>query len=99
MSDVLRQAAARLSGRNSAVDLEAQESSTNESFLNPLTNYMGQWFGKEQEEDQSFFAGMFTLTRQQRMYGFVMSLALGLLCVFIACLMLPYILITSRKVS
>lgn len=71
------------------------------SISSGVSGGVGGWFStnKDQEEEQiSYFSGMFTLTRQQRMYGFVMCLALGLLCIFIACMMLPSILITSRKV-
>jgi hypothetical protein len=95
IGSILSKASARFSGR----DIESQVEQ--EGFgLSSVSNYFNNWFDTQQQQPQepeSFFNGMFTLTRQQRMYGFIMMIGLGLLCLFIACLMLPYILFTARK--
>jgi hypothetical protein len=90
-SDLFHQAAARLSGRS--IDLESQES------IGFFGNYFNQFFDYQSQEpkETSLFDGIFSLTRQQRMYGFIFSITAGVLCIFISCLMLPYILLTAQK--
>lgn len=54
-------------------------------------------FGQTQNQDNGFFSGICTLTRTQRIWGFILSIVLGTLCMFLSTIFLPTILVTSRK--
>ena len=78
-------------GLDSNYDIEAQQPINTglfSSFFNQTTT---------PASEPSFFSGMFSLTRTQRVVGFFICLALGILCLFICAFLLPTILFVSRK--
>eukprot|EP01080_Neovahlkampfia_damariscottae_P010122 gene10122-2541_t len=75
---------------DSNYDIEAQQPKN--------TGFFGSFFNQSTPQTEpSFFAGMFSLTRGQRIAGFVISLVLGIFCLFLCAFLLPTILFASRK--
>jgi hypothetical protein len=76
-------------GLETNIDIEAQA---------PVNNgFFSSFFNQNQPEESSFFSGMFSLTRGQRIWGFLVSLSLGIFCLFLCAFFLPTILFASRK--
>jgi hypothetical protein len=72
-----------------------------------ISNFFGSFFGgsasNEQQmqqlpSGQSFWLeGIFSMTQTQRMYGFILSIGLGIFCIVLSTMFLPSIIFTSRK--
>jgi hypothetical protein len=92
----------RLSTFASNNDIEIQIPQTSD-----ISNYFGSFFGSSASNEQQmqqlpssqtfWLEGVFVISQKQRMYGFIMSIGLGLFCITLSTLFLPSILLTSRK--
>jgi hypothetical protein len=81
--------------------LSSTFATTNKDILEsqePQTSWYNSLFGQSQpEQPPGYFDGIFSLTRGQRMWGFFISIGMGVFCLFLCLMFLPNILFVARK--